>query len=78
MTDNLLNELAKAGMRKPYALSTEKPINIGNIVITLNDDKLCDVPAQMAPSIVNLLNGAYAEGTITGGQIVESFYQIKL
>lgn len=78
MTDNLLNELTKAGMRKPYALSTEKPINIGNIVITLDGDKLCDVPAQIATSIVNLLNGAYVEGTITGGQIVESFYQIKL
>ena len=36
MTDNILNELTKAGMRKPYALSTETPIYIGNIVITLD------------------------------------------
>jgi hypothetical protein len=78
MTDNLLNELTKAGMRKPYALSTETPIYIGNIVITLDGLRLFDAPAQLAPSIVKLLNGANAEGTITGGQIVESFYQIKL
>lgn len=77
MKDNILDEVAKAGMRKPYSLSSEKPINIGNIVITLDGNKLCDVPAQMALSIVNLLNGAYANGTIIGGQIVESFYQNK-
>lgn len=78
MTDNLLNEITKVGTRKPYALSTEKPLNFGNIVITLDGEKLCDVPAQIATSIVNLLNGAYTEGTITGSQLVESFYQIKL
>lgn len=78
MNNTLLNELAKSATRKPYALSTERPVNPGNIVITLDGDKLADVPSSIAAFIVNLLNGAYAEGSISAAQLVDSYYKINV
>ena len=78
MTDNLLNKLSEEGIRKPYSISKKKPLYPGNIVITLDGLELVDVPYSIAQNLVNLLNGAYTEGVISGGQITDSFYQIKL